>query len=734
MRATLKSTAVELTPGTPALVEIEITNASEIIDGVTASLMMGDELAVTSEPALLPLFSESTGTIVLTLVASPRFPAGVHTGVVVVRSTVLLDQIVELALEFEVVANPNIELSVIPGTKQARSRESFEISCTNSGNVAIELALAASDPNRAVDGWFDPDFLTIFPGTTSSSTLSTTLKRRWFGSEFKHQITIVGTPRSGAGEVTATANLNQLPVIPRGVRTALVLGSIVALWAIVFLLVLQHSLKSDPLTKYVPATFYASDVGGSGAEVGGVPAGFVPRSGAVIGVGGTITGTVIAQNTHLGVGRITVSAFREATTGLQLVATAASGKDGTYSIPGLLPDTYLIKFSAPGFTAIWYPRAPSGSGARLVTVSATSETTGINTTISGNPGSISGTIVGVLARPPTATITITAQQGTARSFPSVTSAANGSFTITDLPTPGIYDLSLSSPGYTPTSVVEELTGGQSLSVGMVSLSAGAASISGMVTADQSPLGAVTVTATSGTQAYTTTSLTTGAIGTFSLANLPTPGTYLLTFTKSGYGSQSVTATMKAGKSLAGINVAMIDGPGSVTGTAQARQPNGSLVGGVVVTLNGFSQPVQVVSSSTDGSYTLAGLPTPGDYTLTFSLDGFSSRTIQANLTSNASVTGINIVLLPRNSSVTGTVSNPAHSPLGGVTVTVGNGTSSTSTVTDSTGTYLVPNLAPGAYTVTFSLVGYQTTSVSIVAPSVGVVLNDSVTLKNAGAN
>ena len=92
MRATLETSAVTVAPGSPVRVAVEVTNTTEVIDGVRASLDVGEGLAVEYEPALLPLFPEGTGVITLTLTVTPTFPAGTHQGTVELSSTVRPDE------------------------------------------------------------------------------------------------------------------------------------------------------------------------------------------------------------------------------------------------------------------------------------------------------------------------------------------------------------------------------------------------------------------------------------------------------------------------------------------------------------------------------------------------------------------------------------------------------------------------------------------------------------------
>src|SRR5206468_335101 len=138
----------------------------------------------------------------------------------------------------------------------------------------------------------------------------------------------------------------------RGLLTALILASVVALWAAVFLLGLTKVFSGDPMTKAVPASFFAAGsgdaaAGSSGGGGGGskAPAGALPKSGQLPpGVGGEITGTVTAASDRQPVGRILVQAWRQGRNGLQLASSAATQADGTYTVAGLFPTSYYLKF------------------------------------------------------------------------------------------------------------------------------------------------------------------------------------------------------------------------------------------------------------------------------------------------------------------------------------------------------------------------------------------------------
>ena len=122
MRATLETSAVTVAPGTPVRVAVEVTNTTEVIDGVRASLDVGEGLAVEYEPALLPLFPEGTGVITLTLTVTPTFPAGTHQGTIELSSTVRPDERLASPLEVEVTPTPAAALETVPTVRSDRRR------------------------------------------------------------------------------------------------------------------------------------------------------------------------------------------------------------------------------------------------------------------------------------------------------------------------------------------------------------------------------------------------------------------------------------------------------------------------------------------------------------------------------------------------------------------------------------------------------------------------------------
>ncbi len=763
MRVVLRQPSVTVTPGRPVTVELDITNTLTAIDGVSARVIGPVGVTSKSEPPLLPLFPDTTGRLTLRVGFPATLPAGYHRAEVQVFSAVQPDQPESFALEVVVIPQPAATLTVVPPVRSGHHDARYTVMCDNTGNTTLEVALAASDPNRAIRSKFVPEVLAVGPGESAAALLSVKAHRHLLGGEISHAIKVLGSATDL--EVDAQARFRQAPLIPRGVRTALVLGLIVAAWAVAFLLGLNKAFSNDPLTKEVPASYYAAAKVSPGGNALGLiaglssdapPAGAVPKTGVVEGVGGTINGTVLAASTGQGVGRITVEAIQDAPFGPTLVSSAASAADGTYSRVGLLPGMYKLEFTAVGFQDLWFPAATSEATATPVEVDSMTITNGVGVTVTGVMGSISGMVNTGLPTPVPVTVSVLPEQGTTSGpLPPVKTDATGHYMVSGLPTPGSYDLSFTAPGYEEASDVEELDGGDARIANTVILTAGVGDIDGVVTDGTNPLGGVAITAAANGQTVTSATPTSGNVGHFAITGLATPATYLLTFTKAGFGTTTVAVELGPGQIDNDLTVSMAGGTGTVSGLVSGPTfpggPAGPL-GGVTVTVNGGSAPVttQTLTAGATGTYVVSGLVTPGSYTVSFTEGGYASQTVPVTLSSSGSASGVNATLSLTVGVISGTVNCtppgtsaspcPASGILGGVTVSVtnGNAADARTTITAATAspsptptspavTFALTGLPAGGYSVNFSLAGFVSQTF-FVQLQPGQVVNQQVTL------
>jgi len=188
-------------------------------------------------------------------------------------------------------------------------------------------------------------------------------------------------------------------------------------------------------------------------------------------------------------------------------------------------------------------------------------------------------------------------------------------------------------------------------------------------------------------------------------------TYELVFTKPGFDTQSFVITPPEDGSPIELDVELVPASGSVSG--RVTGPGGAL-GGVAIVVSDGTLTFET-TSATDGdigSWSLEGLSTPGVYTMTATLRGYGTETIQIDLGAGDERTGVNLAMRPGVGSVSGRVVGETGQPLPGATITATNGetTLSTSTLTEgAVGTFNLPQLdVPLTYTVKVELDGYIT--------------------------
>lgn len=736
MRVRADTQLLDLAPGGAGEVCLEVDNTSQVIDGVSARVIGLPSGQVVTTPSVLPLFPDTTGTMRLKLAVPPTFPAGTHPVTVELTSRAEAHEPALVDLDLVVARAPQLALRAHPASARGRRRARYRMEVLNRGNVDLDVDLSLSEDTGKLQGSFTPAQLAVPPGQVATSLLAVRAPRLLFGSPLNRPLQVIGD--AGATQASVPLVFQQLPRVSRGLLVAGILVAIVALWALAFLLGLAKIAGSDPLTKTAPPSFFVSSAAATSALGPGVaPGSMLPKSGILPpGVGGVVTGQVSAVSDGSGVGRVVVEALRSTPTGgLSLVSSAATQSDGTFTLSGLFPGQYYLRFSALGYRTVWYPNSATASGARQLTVSSGVATQGANAKIAGLPASITGSVdpgdvtshvaTTVVARP------IEGAQAGAAVARAVTSA-NNTFALGPLPAPDTYQLSYSAAGYQTTTVIDRVAGGQQRIDPTVLLSAGSGSIGGIVSDNGAGLGGVVVTTTVAGQTFSSGSPTMGAVGRYLLTGLPTPDTYVLTFTKQGYGTRTEVVDLGPGETNANVSVSMVGGTGSVSG--QVVDSSGAGLGGAQVSVGGTPTPVSTTSLTTGsvGLFAISGLPAPGSYTITVSLAGYSPATVPITL-SNAVAPSVTITLTQSVGQISGQVLLPTGSPAVGASVTVTNGAQKwTATTVDASGStpagsYLVSGLAPGSYSVTATMSGYgqQTGIVHLAAggtPSMDLTL------------
>ncbi len=709
MRVSSTVERLDVPPGGSGVVPLEVINTSEVIESLSVRAIGVPEQLLRSEPPALALFPEASGALTLTLALPPAFPAGTYPVTFVVSGSApgALDAYHDLDLV--VPPHPGLALVATPSRVRTRGRAAFTVEVRNIGNVPLDVALRAVDTDRTLTTSLTPSTLAVPAGGVATSTVLVRGPRQLVGSDRDRPLRVVAQATDTTADVELV--LRQKSTFSRGLLTALVLLAILAAWALAFVLGIRGMLGADPFTKVAPASFFAASAAadasaeGDGAA-GGAPAGALPKDGPVpAGTGSTLTGAVVGSTDGQGVGRITVTAWRQGRDGLVAVSSAATQTDGTYSLAGLFPGPYLLEAAAPGYAAAWYPAVTAVGASTPVTADAQEVRTGVDLTVVGDPASITGT-VDTGEAPGVVTVAVTAKPAWDGADPATeytaTTDGTGTYSFVGLPAPGTYELSFLAEGYQPTSLTERVLGGQSRFALDVRLGAGTGQISGLVTDGRSPVGGVEVSTTMDGRPVVVGTPTIGQVGQFVLPNLATPATYVLTFTKAGFSTRTVVVDLGPGEMRADLRVVLAGGAGTVTG--RVVDSSGAGIGGVTVTAGGSSTTASTttLTSGEVGSFTLTGLAS-GSVTLTFTKTGYTPASLPVTLTDSGPTAPVTATLTSALGSVTGRVTRNGTG-VAGLTVQATDGTTTRSTASTASGsqgagTFVLPDLPAGTYTV-----------------------------------
>jgi large repetitive protein len=205
--------------------------------------------------------------------------------------------------------------------------------------------------------------------------------------------------------------------------------------------------------------------------------------------------------------------------------------------------------------------------------------------------------------------------------------------------------------------------------------------------------------------------TTGDDGVWQFGAMPIRQTYEVHFAKEGYDSQSFVVTPTDDGEPVDLEVVLEPASGAVGG--RVFGPGGPRGGVEIVVTDGtlrFTATTSTAPGST-GTWTIGGVSTPGEYTVTASANGLGTEVIQVGLAPGEQRTDLRINMVAGVGSIGGHVSF-AGNPLSGVTLQATNGelTRTTSSLTDGDpGSYFFPKLAvPAEWTVTVSGDGFVT--------------------------
>jgi 5-hydroxyisourate hydrolase-like protein (transthyretin family) len=746
-------------PGQPVVLTVQVFNSAPVISAHRVRVLGVDEKWVSVDHDQLSLFPESTGIVIVTVTLPRGIPAGTRRIAIQVHELTPPGRTETVNVDLTIPAEQGARIMVDPVSVTGGSKATVGVTLANDGNTDLLLRLDAVDEEDKLQFAFDPPVVELAPGERMTASIRIKGRRPFLGSPKPRTYTVraLGTepPLEGFGSFVQNPRLSRGAVGMIGLLAAVSVFAVVI--AMTFAKVVDKSVADRDLLLQV----------------------IQGRRGDSVTNPGSLSGKVSLLTTGAGAGGVTVEAFDADNAGSP-VTTTATADDGSYSVTGLSAGTYKLRYQGAGFSEIWFPQALTADNAKAIELAAGQDVSGLDVRLGGVPGKIGGKVTGdasgatvslylpgatsaggggsggttgaalvngrrqeappdstTTTAPPAAPSDSTGATQDATALGALVSSTpiggDGKFLLTDVPSPSTYDLVVQKEGFATEVQRVNLGAGEERNGIEILLRKGDGLIQGKVFDADGPLGGATVTASDGSSTSATVSLTQDDVGAFTLRNLPTPSTLTLLVSKTGFTTQSLTLSLASGQQLTGVVVTLTGGAGSISGTATLAS-TGKPAGGVSVVVSNGSITLQTVTLSVDpvGSYQVTGLPVPGTYTVTFSRADLASVTQAVDLDEfgQKDLKDVGANLPDATGAVTGTVTE-LGTDLGGVgevDVSLSDGTTTfrTKTATDpDPGAYLLSNVKPATYTLTFERRGAAPVSFIVTVAAGELVQQDA---------
>lgn len=694
MHVTANPSQVEVEAGQVATFHVSVTNTSDAIDAYRVQVFGVDPTWVTTSPERISMFPGDAETVQVTVAlpedypAAPR-PLGIN---VVGESDPAEFALAQVTLDVQPSSRPSVTVDpvVVTGGKEAV----FGLVILNEGNAPMLARAVATDPEDLAEFVFEPPQVTVPPGRTQVVRTTARGGRNWFGQP-RARVFELGVDAEGE-HAEAVATFIQKPRISRWLLSLLGLLLAAAVFAAVLSRTFNQVVEEASVDgRIIEQALTRDDPGGVVVPVN--PAG--------------ITGNVVSASTGTGVSGVQAELFLAGDTEVP-IASAATDGDGAFTFARLGQGSFKLRFSGAGFDSIWYAGTRIAADATEIETTLGEVVALDDFALGARPGSISGTVVGDDPVGALVTLTVPGQldPDTPAQVAQVEASADGSFVFEEVPSPAVYRLDVTKPGFATESREVVLRPAQELEGVEVVLRAGDGVISGTVSSGAGPLGGATVEATDGTLTVSTVTLTDGDVGAFALRNLPTPGRYTVTVSRDGFAPESRSVSLGQGESATGFSVTLTEAVGSIRGTAfvDGEGPTGGIT--VSVTGGDVERETVTISQGDVGSYSFSQLPVPGTYTVTFTRDGLVSQVRLVDLDARLGVfqaEGVDATLIRDRAVVRGTVRGPDGAPVPRATVVLSDATDDATFLTadDPTGEFEFVDVEPGAYTLTASRPG-----------------------------
>jgi hypothetical protein len=270
--------------------------------------------------------------------------------------------------------------------------------------------------------------------------------------------------------------------------------------------------------------------------------------------------------------------------------------------------TYELVFSKPGFET------------QSFVISVTGDDTPIALDVELVPGrgSLEGRVVDPSGRALGGAEIVVTDGTLTFTTTSATAGDVGSWSLDGISTPGVYTASAALRGYGTAVVQVPLDADENAAGVDFVMRPGVGTISGLVRDGSGrPIGGVAVTATNGDVSLTSSTLTEGNVGFYSLPQLPVGSNVTYTVKAELDGFITQTRRVPLGGSLGNVDFDMTRTTLTLAGKISSANGGGIAGAGVLLTTGDltFRVPVDSTEGPSAGNFTIDNLP-PGNYTVT----------------------------------------------------------------------------------------------------------------------
>ena len=208
---------VAVEPGTAATFEVEVFNASDIVDEYAIDTVGIDPRWVSVEPERIALFPSTGGSATVTIaVGSPyAVPAGLRRIGVRARSTIAEERarVEEVPLDVAPTAGALLELHPV-NIRGGRAGAGVAV-VRNLGNTVLEVDVRGADPESALDFQVTPSHLTIPPGDEAWTVVEVKGRRPLMGIDAQRPFLVAAyTGDPDAEPPSAAGTFIQSPWLP----------------------------------------------------------------------------------------------------------------------------------------------------------------------------------------------------------------------------------------------------------------------------------------------------------------------------------------------------------------------------------------------------------------------------------------------------------------------------------------------------------------------------------------